>query len=59
MIDLLRNEETRALVIDAVRTQDNQLATFVTLFVRDELKPQDKAGKQQPAISILDGQCKP
>ena len=60
VIDLLRNEETRALVLDAVRTQDNQITSFVTVLVRDlTTKTDDKARKQPPAISIIDGQCKP
>ena len=60
VIDLLRNEETRALVVEAVRVQDIQITSFTKFLARgDAGKIDDKALKPPPAIFVIEGQCRP
>ena len=60
VIDLLRNEGTRALVAEAVRAQDIQLTSFTDFVARGPAgKIEDKALKSPPAIFVIEGQCRP
>jgi hypothetical protein len=56
VIDLLRNEETRTQMLEAAKLLDNQLTTFLTLLVQEDLRQHPKG---QQAIVITDGQCLP
>ena len=60
-MQLLRNEETRQVVLDAVKSQDNLVTTFVKLLVKEEAaqaEEEKKKNKDSAGITVTDAQCK-
>jgi hypothetical protein len=61
VVQLLRNEETRQVVLDAVKSQDNLVTTFVKLLVKEEAaqaEEEKKKNKDSAGITVTDAQCK-
>ena len=58
---LLRNEETRQVVLDAVKEQDNAVTTFVKLLIKEEAaqsEEEKKKNKDNNEVAITGDACK-
>ena len=61
VVALLRNEDTRQVVLDAVKAQDNAVTTFVKLLIKEEAaqsEEEKKKNKDNNEVAITGDACK-